>query len=150
LEIDSSLLASDAKNVVVGQTVELSSGEKKGTGKILALANAGDAVSFKTLVRVAVDDGQSFQLGDFIQVSAAPINVAPILTIAKAAISYRYDDAFAFSVDAADVAHEQKIILGQDCQDRVEILSGLGENAQVVTEGKSHVQNNELVQVYGK
>ena len=150
LEIDSSLAASDAKNIIVGQTVELSSGENKGTGKILALASAGDAVSFKTLVRVAIDKGQSFQLGDFIQVSAAPENVTPALTIAKTAIKYRYDDAFTFTVDADNAVHEQKIILGQDCQDRVEILNGLSENAQVVTNGNEQLQNNELVQIYGK
>lgn len=150
LEIASSLPKKEAENLSVGQTVDINLNEEKGTGKIFALSSAGDIASFKTSVRVLINDNQPFRLGDFVQMNIFSENSSPVLTISKEAINYRYDNAFAFLIDEKNIATEKKIVLGKDCQDRVEILDGLGENDQVAAAGKDKLKNNELVKIYGK
>ncbi len=150
LEIMSSLSKKEAANFSLGQTVFLKTGEKKGTGKIFAISPSGDSTSFKTLIRIAIDKDQPFQLGDFVQITAPPKNPSLTLTIPKNAVVYRYDDTFAFVVSDDNQALEQKITLGVDCGEQVEILSGLQENDRVVTDGKNNLKNNDLVKIYGE
>lgn len=148
LELKSSLENAEAEKLKIGQEVTLRGQNDSGKGVITALSPAGDPTSLKTLVSVAVREG-NMQLGDFIKAFALTSESKTYLTIDKNALVKRYDDFFVFLVEADNHVREQKVELGKDCQDRQIISVGLGENDQVATDGRFDLKNNDTVKIYG-
>ena len=125
----------NASSVRVGQQAQLTLTNFPGrrfSGTVARTANALDPASRTMLVEVAVPnaDGALFP-GMYAEVdlSSAPLN--PPLLIPALALIVRADGA-QVAVVQNDVVHLQKVVIGRDYGDRVEIVQGVTEGTTIL------------------
>ena len=122
--------------VHVGQTATLTVSQLPGrsfTGTVARTANALDAATRTMLVEVSVPntDGMLFP-GTFADVDLSGSRPNPPLVVPASAVLFRTDGAQLAVVQADQTLHLQKIAVGRDYGDRVEILQGVSEGATIV------------------
>ena len=122
--------------VRVGQPAALSVSHFPGRrfrGTVARTANALDPATRTMLVEVDVPnaDGALFP-GTYAEVDLSGSRTNPPLVVPAAAILFRTDGAQVAVVQADDTVHLQKITVGRDYGDRVEILQGVEEGATIV------------------
>ena len=102
-------------------------------GTIARTANALDAASRTMLVEVDVPntDGALFP-GVYAEVDLSGARPNPPLVVPAAAILFRSDGAQLAVVQGDQTIHLQKITIGRDYGDRVEILQGISEGTTIV------------------
>ena len=102
-------------------------------GTIARTANALDAASRTMLVEVDVPntDGALFP-GVYAEVDLSGARPNPPLVVPAAAILFRSDGAQLAVVQGDQTIHLQKITIGRDYGDRVEILQGIQEGTTIV------------------
>ncbi len=102
-------------------------------GTIARTANALDAASRTMLVEVDVPnaDGALFP-GVYAEVDLSGARPNPPLVVPAAAILFRSDGAQLAVVQGDQTVHLQKIAIGRDYGDRVEILEGVPEGTTIV------------------
>jgi RND family efflux transporter MFP subunit len=123
-------------SVHVGQTATLTVSQLPGRtfhGTVARTANALDPASRTMLVEVDVpnEDGALFP-GTFAEVGLSSARTDPPLVVPAAAIIFRTDGAQVATVQPDSTLHLQKIVVGRDYGDRVEILQGLTEGTTIV------------------
>lgn len=122
--------------VRVGQTATLTVSHLPGRtfrGTIARTANALDPASRTMLVEVDVPnaDGALFP-GTYAEVDLSGSRPNPPLVVPAAAILFRNDGAQVAVVQSDQTVHLQKISVGRDYGDRVEILQGISEGTVIV------------------
>jgi RND family efflux transporter MFP subunit len=122
--------------VRVGQSAALTVSNVPGrrfTGTVARTANALDPATRTMLVEVDVPnaDGTLFP-GTYAEVDLSGSQASPPLVVPAAAILFRTDGAQVAVVRSDDTVHLQKITVGRDYGDRVEILQGVEEGATIV------------------
>jgi RND family efflux transporter MFP subunit len=102
-------------------------------GTIARTANALDPASRTMLVEVDVPnaDGALFP-GVYAEVDLSGARPNPPLVVPAAAILFRSDGAQLAVVQGDQTVHLQRITIGRDYGDRVEILQGVSEGATIV------------------
>jgi RND family efflux transporter MFP subunit len=123
-------------SVHVGQPAQLTVSQFPGrsfSGKVTRTANALDPASRTMLVEVDVPnaDGALFP-GTYAEVDLDSSRVNPPLVVPAAAIIFRTDGAQVAVVQPDETLHLQKIVVGRDYGDRVEILQGVAEGTVIV------------------
>jgi RND family efflux transporter MFP subunit len=126
----------DAASVHVGQTAVLTVSNFPGRpfhGTVARMANALDPGSRTMLVEVDVPNPQGTLLpGTFTEVALSGTHPNPPPVVPAAAVIFRTDGAQVAMVQPDGTVHLQKIVVGRDYGDRVEILQGLAEGATIV------------------
>ena len=122
--------------VRVGQAATLTVSHLPGRsfrGTVARTANALDPASRTMLVEVDVPnaDGALFP-GTYAEVDLSGARSNPPLVVPAAAILFRTDGAQVAVVQPDQTVHLQKITVGRDYGDRVEILQGIGEGTTIV------------------
>jgi len=122
--------------VRVGQTATLTVSHLPGrrfAGTVARTANALDPATRTMLVEVDVPnaDGTLFP-GTYAEVDLSGSLTNPPLIVPAAAILFRTDGAQIVLVRPDHTVHLQKITVGRDYGDRVEILQGVDEGATIV------------------
>jgi RND family efflux transporter MFP subunit len=122
--------------VRVGQPATLTVSHLPGRtfrGTIARTANALDPASRTMLVEVDVPnvDGALFP-GTYAEVDLSGSRPDPPLVVPAAAILFRNDGAQVAIVQSDQTVHLQKISVGRDYGDRVEILQGISEGTVIV------------------
>jgi RND family efflux transporter MFP subunit len=122
--------------VRVGQPAALTVSHFPGrsfSGTIARTANALDPATRTMLVEVSVPnaDGAMFP-GTYAEVVLAGSRTNPPLVVPAAAVLFRTDGAQVAVVQENHTVHLQKITVGRDYGDRVEILQGVDEGATIV------------------
>ena len=122
--------------VRVGQSAALTVSHFPGRsfqGTVARTANALDPATRTMLVEVDVPnaDGALFP-GTYAEVDLSGSRTNPPLVVPAAAILFRTDGAQVAVVQADHTVHLQKINVGRDYGDRVEILQGVEEGATIV------------------
>lgn len=122
--------------VRVGQSAALTVSHFPGRsfqGTVARTANALDPATRTMLVEVDVPnaDGALFP-GTYAEVDLSGSRTNPPLVVPAAAILFRTDGAQVAVVQADHTVHLQKIDVGRDYGDRVEILQGVEEGATIV------------------
>jgi RND family efflux transporter MFP subunit len=122
--------------VRVGQPATLTVSQLPGRsfrGTVARTANALDPASRTMLVEVDVPnaDGALFP-GVYADVDLSGSRPDPPLVIPAAAILFRNDGAQLAVVGPDQVVHLQKIVVGRDYGDRVEVLQGVSEGATIL------------------
>ena len=122
--------------VRVGQAATLTVSHLPGRtfgGTVARTANALDPASRTMLVEVDVPnaDGALFP-GTYAEVDLSGARPNPPLVVPAAAILFRTDGAQLAVVQPDQTVHLQKITVGRDYGDRVEILQGIGEGTTIV------------------
>lgn len=122
--------------VRVGQVATLTVSHLPGRsfrGTVARTANALDPASRTMLVEVDVPntDGALFP-GTYAEVDLSGARPNPPLVVPAAAILFRTDGAQVAVVQADQTVHLQKIAVGRDYGDRVEILQGVSEGTLII------------------
>jgi RND family efflux transporter MFP subunit len=102
-------------------------------GTVTRTANALDPATRTMLVQVDVpnQDGALFP-GTYAEVDLSGSRANPPLVVPAAAVLFRTDGAQLAVVQPDGLVHLQKIAIGRDYGDRVEILQGVEEGATVI------------------
>ncbi len=122
--------------VHVGQPAALTVSHLPGRtfrGTVARTANALDPASRTMLVEVDVPnaDGALFP-GTYAEVDLSGARPNPPLVVPATAILFRTDGAQVAVVPPDQIVHLQKITVGRDFGDRVEILQGVSEGTMIV------------------
>jgi len=127
---------SDVNAVRAGQKATLTASHLPGRtfeGTVARTASSLDPTSRTMLVEVGVPnpDGALFP-GTFVEVALAGSRPDPPLVLPAAAIVFRTDGPQVAVVQTGGTLHLQRVTVGRDYGDRVEILQGIQEGATVV------------------
>jgi RND family efflux transporter MFP subunit len=125
-----------ASSVRVGQPAALTVSNLPGRvfhGNVARTANALDPANRTMLVEVAVPnpDGALFP-GSFAEVTLSASRTNLPLAVPASAILFRTDGAQVAVVQPDNTLHLQKIVVGRDYGDRVEILQGVDDGATIL------------------
>jgi len=125
-----------ASSVRVGQPAVLTVSNLPGRvfhGTVARTANALDPANRTMLVEVAVPnpDGALFP-GSFAEVTLSASRTNLPLAVPASAILFRTDGAQVAVVQPDNTLHLQKIVVGRDYGDRVEILQGVDDGATIL------------------
>jgi len=125
-----------ASSVRVGQPAVLTVSNLPGRvfhGNVARTANALDPANRTMLVEVAVPnpDGALFP-GSFAEVTLSASRTNLPLAVPASAILFRTDGAQVAVVQPDNTLHLQKIVVGRDYGDRVEILQGVDDGATIL------------------
>jgi RND family efflux transporter MFP subunit len=127
---------SDVNSVHVGQAAALTVSHFPGRsfrGTVTRAANALDPATRTMLVEVDVPNADGALLpGTYAEVDLSGARANPPVVVPAAAIIFRTDGAQVAVVQPDRTVHLQKITVGRDYGDRVEILQGLEEGTVIV------------------
>ncbi|PSU32263.1 efflux RND transporter periplasmic adaptor subunit [Photobacterium lutimaris] len=164
LEIQLELPVEDARLLTEGQTVYLASDnailyraeENQFTdnsvveGKIWSVSPTINLQRRSQSVKVRVhNEEQRLIDGEFVRAWIAATVVEDAVSLPIYAISFRGGKAFAFVVNHDNQVEERQLSLGLQGLRRIQILSGLDADEQVVTRGQHLLVNGSLVEVVG-
>ncbi|HYV63150.1 MAG TPA: efflux RND transporter periplasmic adaptor subunit [Bryobacteraceae bacterium] len=126
----------NAGSIHIGQPAQLTLSNFPGlhfVGAIARTANALDPANRTMLVEVSVPnaDGALFP-GMYAEVSLSNARVNPPLLIPAQALIVRSDGAQVAVVQPDGIVHLQKVAIGRDYGDRVEIVQGVTEGATIL------------------
>jgi RND family efflux transporter MFP subunit len=140
---------SSASDVRVGQTAQLSTSElpdRKFKGAVTRTANALDPSSRTLLVEVQVpnQDGRLLP-GMYVEVDLNLPRKDPPLLISADTLVVRPEGTLVAALDSNNKVHFQRVAVGRDLGDRIEVLSGMTEGQRAIVNPNDSVQ--EGVQV---
>ncbi len=122
--------------VRVGQDATLTLSDFPGrtfTGKVARMARALDPSSRTMLVEVDVPNANSTLFpGSYADVELIGARANPPVVVPASALVYRADGAQLAVVRSDHTIHLQKITVGRDYGDRLEVLAGIDEGATIV------------------
>jgi len=144
----------DAYRVEQGQAVTITTDIYPGetfTGKVTFVSPRGDA-SHNYEVEVAVDNSKAHPLksGTFITAAFSGNAEGEALLIPKTALGEGLKNAYVFTVNGIDStmhASQQKLTLGREVGDKVEVVDGLKPGATVVLTGQLNLAEGTLVRI---
>ncbi|MGR5065527.1 efflux RND transporter periplasmic adaptor subunit [Photobacterium sp. DNB22_13_2] len=164
LEIQLELPVEDARQLKEGQTVYLASdnailyraeenhfqGNEVVTGTIWSVSPTINLQRRSQSVKVRVlNEDQELIDGEFVRAWIAATVVENAVSLPIYAISFRGGNAFAFVVNSDNHVEERQLSLGLQGLRRIEVLSGLKPDEQVVTRGQHLLVNGSAVEVVG-
>jgi len=126
----------NATSIRPGQQAELKLSNFPGRsfrGAVSRSANALDPATRTMLVEIGVpnSDGALFP-GMYAEVGLGTARANPPLLVPAQALIIRSDGAQVAVVDADGIVHLQKVSIGRDYGDRVEVVQGLRENITMI------------------
>jgi RND family efflux transporter MFP subunit len=117
-------------------------------GKVSRTSNAVDAASRTMLVEVRVPNPDGVLLpGMYAQVTFAIRQSSPALLMPSNALLIRPEGTLAAVVAKDKTVHYKKIQVGRDYGTRIEVISGLDENDQVMVNPTTMIHDGEKVEV---
>jgi len=133
-----------AGDVHVGQTAVLSTSEyldRKFSGTVTRTANALDPSSRTLLAEVQVPNSDGKLLpGMYVQVDLRLPRKDPPILVPGDTLVVRPEGTLVATLDRDNVIHFQKIVVGRDLGDRIEVLDGVAEGTKVVINPNDSVQ----------
>jgi len=117
-------------------------------GKVSRTSNAVDVASRTMLVEVRVPNPDGVLLpGMYAQVTFALRQASPALLMPSNALLVRPEGTLAAVVGKDKTVHYKKIQVGRDYGTRIEVISGLEENDQVMVNPTTMIREGEKVEV---
>lgn len=150
------LSPAEAARVKVGNKVELragqsATGEPLGTGTVMDIGATVDSSSRNVSVRVSIPAAKRvLRIGETIYGEIATATRATVISIPSEALVPEGDGFRVFVVDAKNVAHARRVVVGVREPDRVEIRSGLAAGERVVTYGAYGLDDGATVVIATK
>jgi RND family efflux transporter MFP subunit len=141
---------SSAADIHVGQKAFLSTSEAPDTkfpGQVARTANSLDPSSRTLLVEVqAENQAGKLMPGMYVQVDLNLPRKDPPLLIPSDTLVVRPEGTLVALVGANNTVHFQRILVGRDFGDRIEVLSGLNEGERAIVNPNDSVQEGVRVQ----
>jgi RND family efflux transporter MFP subunit len=140
---------SNASDVHVGQTAYLTTTDlpdRKFPGTVTRTANALDPASRTLLAEIQVPNPDARLMpGMYMQVNLNLPRRDPPLLIPSDTLVVRPEGTMVAVVQSGDKVHYQRIVVGRDFGDRIEVLSGLSEGQKVIVNPNDSVQEGVKV-----
>ena len=121
------------------------------TGTVARMAHALDAASRTMLVEVDVPnaDGALFP-GSFADVELSGARANPPIVVPASALVFRADGAQLAVVRPDNTVHLQKVAIGRDYGDRLEVLNGVDEGTTVIAVAGDSAREGAKVTPYDR
>jgi RND family efflux transporter MFP subunit len=140
---------SSASEVHAGQTALLSTSEmpdRKFPGKVARTANALDPASRTLLVDIQAPNPDGKLLpGMYVQVDLNLPRKDPPLLIPSDTLVVRPEGTLVAVVGAGNVVHFERIAVGRDFGDQIEVLSGMSDGQRAIVNPNDSVQEGVKV-----
>ena len=140
-----------ASAIKVGMHADLSVAEHPGhhySAKVIKNAGALDPLSRTVLVELLFDNAdQVLNPGDFASISFRLATPAASLQIPVTALIFRGDGLQVACVDAAHQVHLTTVVPGRDFGKRMEILSGISANSNIIDNPPDSILDGEAVKI---
>lgn len=140
---------SSASDLHVGQTAALSTAElpdRKFRGTVTRTSNSLDPSSRTLLAEIQVPNTDGKLLpGMYVEVDLNLPMKNPPLLLTSDTLVVRPDGTVVAELDANDKVHFQRVLVGRDFGDHIEVLSGLTEGARVIENPNDSVQEGVRV-----
>lgn len=120
--------------------------DKPVAGKVRMVAPTVDAQTRNALVYVDLPSPGLLRAGGFAR-GEFQIGRTAALTLPQSAVQLRDGFAYVYKVGADKKAQQAKVTTGRRVGERIEVLSGLEGNTQVVTSGVGFLTDGDLVKV---
>ncbi len=147
LEWRGELIAAELGAIKPGQSVKvLPAGGGELTGKVRVIGPTVDAQTRNALVYVDLPASASLRAGSFAR-GEIDLGTRTGLTVPQTALVVRDGFQYVFELGANNLVVQRKVQLGRRLADRVELLSGLNANAQIVATGAGFLNDGDLVSV---
>lgn len=141
---------SSAADIHVGQTAFLSTSEAPDTkfpGQVARTANSLDPSSRTLLVEIqAANPAAKLMPGMYVQVDLNLPRKDPPLLIPSDTLVVRPEGTEVALVGAGNKVHFQRVLVGRDFGDRIEVLSGMKEGERAIVNPNDSVQEGVRVQ----
>jgi RND family efflux transporter MFP subunit len=141
---------SSASDIHVGQTAFLSTSEAPETkfpGQVARTANALDPSSRTLLVEIQAENrAGKLMPGMYVQVDLNLPRKDPPLLIPSDTLVVRPEGTLVALVGAGNKVHFQRILVGRDFGDRIEVLSGMQAGEKAIVNPNDQVQEGVQVQ----
>ena len=141
---------SSAADIHVGQTAFLSTSEAPDTkfpGRVARTANSLDPSSRTLLVEIqAANPAAKLMPGMYVQVDLNLPRKDPPLLIPSDTLVVRPEGTEVALVGAGNKVHFQRVLVGRDFGDRIEVLSGMKEGERAIVNPNDSVQEGVRVQ----
>ena len=151
LDIIFNVSPSDAARIAPGASVTLSAGESAkgeplGVGHIIDVGGTVDSTTRSVAVRaLAPPTARPLRIGETVFGQIATAVHPRAIVIPVAALVPDADGYKVFVVGAGNIARERKVTVGRRTEATVEIVSGLAQGEQVVTEGAYGLEDSVKV-----
>jgi RND family efflux transporter MFP subunit len=155
LQIDMDVPARDAGAIAAGDAVEFFAGQDAhgiplGTGTVTGVAPDVDSVARSVAVRARITTPvRALRSGEGVYGRITVGVHKSAVSVPAAALVPEGEGYKVFVVDAANIAHEREVSVGEKTETRVEILSGLTAGERVVTYGAYGVEDSAKIQIGG-
>ncbi len=140
---------SNAPDVLVGQVAMISTSdlpERKFPGRVARTANSLDPATRTLLVEIQVANADGKLMpGMYAQVDLNLPRKDPPLLMPSDTLVVRPEGTLAAVMSPENVVHFQRITVGRDFGDRIEVLSGLSEGQKVIVNPNDSVQEGVKV-----
>jgi len=140
---------SSASDVHVGQSavLHMQESQEKFPGQVTRTANALDPSSRTLLVEIqAANPNGRLLPGMYVLVDLNLPRKDPPLLIASDTLVVRQEGTLAAVLDAHNVVHFRKIVVGRDFGDKIEVLSGMTQGERAIVNPNDSVQEGVRVQ----
>jgi len=147
LEWRAEVPSSDLASVKAGQSATLvGPGGETVQGRVRAVAPSVDPQTRNGLVYVDLPGNSPIRAGMFAR-GEFQLAQSPALTLPQTAVVLREGFAYAFRLEGSDRVAQSKLLLGRRQGDRVEVLSGLTPDVQVVENGAGFLADGDAVKI---
>ena len=147
LEWRAEVPSDDLRGIRPGQTVQLvGAGGLNLTGRVRIVAPTIDANTRNGLVYVDLQAAEGARAGMFAR-GEFLLGSQKARTLPQSAVQMREGYAVVYTVDAQQRARQVKVATGRRQGDRIEITSGLPDDAQVVRQGAGFLADGDAVRV---
>ena len=151
LEWRAEVTAADIGRVPVGAPVRITAASGQVLqGRVRMVAPSVDAQTRNALVYVDLSGAPgSARAGMFAQgeISLSPTGAGPVLTVPQTAVVVRDGFSYVYTVGADNKVSQLKVRTGPLNADRIEVVSGLPPQAQVVVSGGAFLNHGDTVRV---
>jgi RND family efflux transporter MFP subunit len=147
LEWRAELSEAQMQQVRIGQKVQIRAGASDSViGVVSRIAPSLDTATRNGYVYVSINENKSLRANMFTQ-GEFDLGSSKALTVPQSAVVMRDGYAYVYRVGQDGHAAQLKVAIGRRVGERVEILSGLADDAQVVVSGAGFLNDGDGVRV---
>lgn len=140
----------DAYNLKIGDAVTVTTDVFPGktfSGRITFISNQGDAThNYPVEITLNNNNTQKLKAGTTVNVSFNPRTGGMMMSIPRTALAMGTKEPKVYVVENGK-AVLRDIVLGRELGDRVEVISGLAEGAEIISSGLINIKDGSLVKV---
>lgn len=133
-----------ANGLAEGNQIRIEKNGSDYTGTITQISSMVDAATGLFKVKAAVEDGDSLATGTSAKLYVISDKAENVMTVPTDAVYYEGGDAFVYTYDTG-VVHKTPVTTGLSDAVRIEILSGLTAEDQVITTWSPELKEGALV-----